>query len=443
MADRFIIGRVGKKQSMVRSYMLTSNTKSKKHRNTYNKNYHNKLFENIFNINSEARYGRILQPMKHIPVKRYTGIINELDNCLKHQKEKKKRIVKSKPKNIFDAPNIVNDYYYSILDWSRSNMIYIALFDDLYYLNPISGEHSLIESISSEILEFENEKISSISYNNCGADMLAVGTSVGILAIIDPITDKLKLSIDACHSRITGLSWMQKSQVVYFGTKSGKLGFRDFRSSQENFISVPYPRVEICGLSIQPGDCCFATGDNSNRVMLWDVRNTSEPTHTFKEHKAAVKTLSWAPSNPNLLATGGGTADCNICIWNVTTGNLLSKKYTGSQVCNIHWSKQYDELVSTHGYTGVGKNTICLWQYPSLDLIKKIKAHDQRVLFSSMSPSGEFLATAAADETLKIWNLFPPEERKQTGYIDKQEGNIYAMGYSKMGRRSLRSPVIR
>ena len=36
---------------------------------------------------------------------------------------------------------------------------------------------------------------------------------------------------------------------------------------------------------------------------------------------------------------------------------------TGSQVCNLAWSKHSSELVSTHGYS---QNQILVWKYPSL-----------------------------------------------------------------------------
>jgi cell division cycle 20-like protein 1 (cofactor of APC complex) len=36
---------------------------------------------------------------------------------------------------------------------------------------------------------------------------------------------------------------------------------------------------------------------------------------------------------------------------------------TGSQVCNLAWSKHSSELVSTHGYS---QNQIIIWKYSSL-----------------------------------------------------------------------------
>jgi WD40 repeat protein len=36
-----------------------------------------------------------------------------------------------------------------------------------------------------------------------------------------------------------------------------------------------------------------------------------------KRHKAAVKAIAWSDKQRGVLASGGGTADCMIKIWNI------------------------------------------------------------------------------------------------------------------------------
>ena len=76
---------------------------------------------------------------------------------------------------------------------------------------------------------------------------------------------------------------------------------------------------------------------------------------------------------------------------------------TGSQVCNLAWSKHSSELVSTHGYS---QNQILVWKYPSLVQVAKLTGHHYRVLYLAMSPDGEAIVTGAGDETLRFWNVF-------------------------------------
>ena len=60
-----------------------------------------------------------------------------------------------------------------------------------------------------------------------------------------------------------------------------------------------------------------------------------------------MKAIAWSPHQHGLLASGGGTADRCIRFWNTTTDTALSCVDTGSQVCNLVWSKNVNEIVLT------------------------------------------------------------------------------------------------
>lgn len=135
-----------------------------------------------------------------------------------------------------------------------------------------------------------------------------------------------------------------------------------------------------------------------------------------------------------VLASGGGTADKHIRFWNVGNGTLLNELDTGSQVssgdcmfqvgvlteapmqvCNLTWSLNYHELVSTHGFSSTtAQHQICIWKYPSLDMVASLTGHTYRVLYLAMSPDGETIVTGAGDETLRFWNAFPKRDNLET-----------------------------
>jgi len=81
--------------------------------------------------------------------------------------------------------------------------------------------------------------------------------------------------------------------------------------------------------------------------------------------------MCWSPTHPNVLATGGGTNDRSIKIWNVSSGNLLKSTDTESQVSGLIWSEAYREIVSTHGFM---KNQLSIWKYP--DMVKVNSKYD-------------------------------------------------------------------
>ena len=58
-------------------------------------------------------------------------------------------------------------------------------------------------------------------------------------------------------------------------------------------------------------------------------------------------------------------------------------------------------------------NQLTIWKYPSMIRVADLVDHTARVLCMSMSPSGESVASAGADETLRIWKCFDRSQLKK------------------------------
>ena len=102
--------------------------------------------------------------------------------------------------------------------------------------------------------------------------------------------------------------------------------------------------LQVCGLKWSPDHQHLASGGNDNKLFVWNMTSLN-PVQTYTEHLAAVKAIAWSPHQHGLLASGGGTADRYIRFWNTLTGQPLQCVDTGSQVCNLAWSKHSNELV--------------------------------------------------------------------------------------------------
>jgi WD40 repeat protein len=77
-------------------------------------------------------------------------------------------------------------------------------------------------------------------------------------------------------------------------------------------------------------------------------------------------------------------------------------------VCSLQWSKHDKEIVSSHGYS---HNQLILWKYPSMVKVAELTGHTARVLHMAQSPDGTTVVSAAADETLRFWNILSGTER--------------------------------
>ena len=109
---------------------------------------------------------------------------------------------------------------------------------------------------------------------------------------------------------------------------------------------------------------------------------------------AAVKAVTWSPHQHGLLLSGGGTADKTIKFRNTLEGTTIKSIDTGSQVCNLIFSKTLNEFVSTHGFS---LNEINVWKYPKMQKISTLTGHTFRVLYLAMSPDGSTIVTGAGD----------------------------------------------
>ena len=306
---------------------------------------------------------------------------------------------------------------------------------------------------------------------------MAVGTLAGRLHIYDASTLTLQRTYNNAHAlRVGALAWnahvlssgSRDRLVLHRDVRV---------ASQKPFRRGQGHRQEVCGLKWSgdggPGNASLASGGNDNKVCIWDLRGTRRgrfggsttsltagvgsgpggsigsgtgvgssttagfedggdvPLWKFHEHTAAVKALAWDPHIAGVLATGGGTQDKHIRFWNVVTGAMLNELDTGSQVrsassllplsnslsvqvCNLIWSLTSHELVSTHGFSSTtAQNQICIWKYPTLNMVASLTGHTNRVLYLAMSPDGETIVTGAGDETLRFWNAFPRRERSE------------------------------
>ncbi len=85
------------------------------------------------------------------------------------------------------------------------------------------------------------------------------------------------------------------------------------------------------------------------------------------------------------------------------------------------WSRNSNELVSTHGYSGgTISNQVCIWRYPSMAQVSTLTGHTFRVLYLAMSPDGQTIVTGAGDETLRFWNAFQKRRAHGEGVVGKE-----------------------
>ncbi|CAI4504619.1 BDN_1c_G0019970.mRNA.1.CDS.1 [Saccharomyces cerevisiae] len=301
------------------------------------------------------------------------------------------------PYRVLDAPSLADDFYYSLIDWSSTDVLAVALGKSIFLTDNNTGD-------VVHLCDTENE-YTSLSWIGAGSH-LAVGQANGLVEIYDVMKRKCIRTLSGHIDRVACLSW--NNHVLTSGSRDHRILHRDVRMPDPFFETIESHTQEVCGLKWNVADNKLASGGNDNVVHVYEGTSKS-PTLTFDEHKAAVKAMAWSPHKRGVLATGGGTADRRLKIWNVNTSIKMSDIDSSSQICNMVWSKNTNELVTSHGYS---KYNLTLWDCNSMDPIAILKGHSFRVLHLTLSNDGTTVVSGAGDETLRYWKLFDKPKAK-------------------------------
>ncbi|KAG8959093.1 substrate-specific activator of APC-dependent proteolysis, partial [Tulasnella sp. 419] len=343
-----------------------------------------------------------------------------------------------------------DDFYLNLVDWSSTNVLAVGLAGCVYLWAANTAK-------VVKLCDLRDDHVTGIGWERQGST-LAVGTQKGLIHIYDADTSQLVRTYNSHSQRVGALSWSMtpttpgaavsvgsySTATLSSGSRDRTIVHRDLRAPEEHYRRLTGHRQEICGLKWNFEGTHLASGGNDNKLLVWDASwSTSggrgagrssdseagdsgldlnpQPLYKFHEHQAAVKAIAWSPHTSGLLASGGGTQDKTIRTWNIANGHLVNWLDTGSQVCNLTWSKTTNEIVSTHGYSSTkAQHQVCIWKYPSMDTTATLSGHTHRVLYLAMSPDGETIVTGAGDETLRFWHAFPKlkTQPKKDGIVD-------------------------
>ncbi|XP_054808430.1 protein FIZZY-RELATED 1-like [Prosopis cineraria] len=330
-----------------------------------------------------------------------------------HRPVKAPQKIPRSPYKVLDAPGLQDDFYLNLVDWSSHNVLAVGLGACVYLWNACSSKVTKLCDLGND------DSVCSVGWAQRGTH-LAVGASNGKVQIWDASQCKKIRTMEGHRLRVGALAWT--SSLLSSGGRDKNIYQRDIRA-QEDFVGkLSGHKSEVCGLKWSYDNGELASGGNDNKLLVWNQHST-QPVLKFCEHTAAVKAIAWSPHLHGLLASGGGTADRSIRFWNTTTNSHLRCVDTGSQVCNLVWSKNVNELVSTHGYS---QNQIIVWRYPNMSKVATLTGHTYRVLYLAISPDGQNIVTGAGDETLRFWHIFPSPKSQNT----ESEIGAFSLGRS-------------
>jgi len=366
--------------------------------------YHEVLSQNVLGRDSLANE-KVLS-YKHKP-QRQESAQNDLKvlySCNREgaPKPKPTRALPQTAMRVLDAPSLRDDFYDHPIDWSARNVMAVALSDSVFLFDAASGK-------TERLLQLPAGDVTAIRWTGEGVHM-GVCTSLGEVQLWDGMVGRQLRSLRGHGGRIASCAWHE--HTLSSGAADSEIHHHDVRARDHlvGRLTGAHDGL-VCGLEYS-AEGMLASGGNDNVVCVWDRSLSNQtPTHKLIEHRAAVKALKWCPWQRHMLATGGGTADRQICLWNSSSGRLATSVDAESQVTAMLWSPQDRELVTAHGFS---RNQISLWKYPSLTKTADLEGHTGRLLGLAQSPDKSVVCSASADETLRFWRISAPQSDEKT-----------------------------
>ena len=335
---------------------------------------------------------------------RYSSLLNfELDDNETTLKYLKYKTIPKISYKVLDAPNLRDDFYLKLIDWSKKDIIAVGLDNKLYTWNAKYQDVSFISELS------ENEGYySSLAFNNIGQFLISCSNE-GNIYVKDLIKEKDEFIFkDFSDGRICNICPMNLNPNIFtFGARDFIIKTIDLRIKTNPIINYIGHEKEICGMKWSLDDKKLASGGDDNLLLIWDIRK-QEPEKIFNSHLSAIKALDWSTYKFGYLISGGGTHDMTLKLWNINNMTLVDSINTSSQICNITFSKINHEFVSTHGYIN---NYIYVWDSRNMTIKATLKGHKQRVVYMALSPDSRKIVTGAGDETIRFWKVFGYENQ--------------------------------
>ena len=304
----------------------------------------------------------------------------------------------TKPFLTMDVNGIPSNFYQNPIDWSKKNCVGI-----------VNGRRPTVISLDNcGVLPFYFPYGDCLSFHfSPDGDYASVGSEAGVISVFDLVEGKIVSSIQNSNAAVNCIDQNDNSLICI--QNDGIVSIIDTREDTASPVLIQAHDGYGITVKISPDGNRFISTAEDFIVKVWDFRNLTKSFLEYKESKSSVRAVEWSPIDSDIVCIGGGTGDRNIRLFSIVNGETTSTTSVGAQICNLFWNKDYNEIVSTHGFSDFN---ISLWQGKDLKHITTYHANHDRVLYAALSADKSKIVTASPLDPLMFWLMFPRSEQK-------------------------------
>ncbi|CAH8638384.1 unnamed protein product [Heterobilharzia americana] len=304
---------------------------------------------------------------------------------------KQARKISRVPYKVLDAPELQDDFYLNLVDWSSQNVLAVGLGTCVYLWNAFTSQVTRLCDVSGE-----TDVISSVAWSKKGSH-LAIGTYRGHVQIWDVTKSSCIRSLNGHIARVGALAW--NADLLASGSRDRYILLRDTRASANS------------------------GGGPAGPLPNQNLTNTSEPTNELVDEIMAGQDYPSSMSLPSHIGHGDNYPGCARASTPImSVGGNLSEIDSPSTPARMDIDgigfREVDHGSSwSAARTSVGPTVNNSAALQSIEngadrlvpgAVRVLKDHRQEVCGLKWSPDSQYLASGGNDNRLLVWSQHAP-----------------------------------
>ncbi|TPP64024.1 Fizzy protein [Fasciola gigantica] len=342
--------------------------------------------------------------------------------------QKQTRRISRVPYKVLDAPELQDDFYLNLVDWSSQNVLAVGLGTCVYLWNAFTSQVTRLCDVAGE-----SDVISSVAWSKKGSH-LAIGTYRGHVQIWDVTKSSCISSLTGHLARVGALAW--NADLLASGSRDRYILLRDTRASSTTGGGPSEPVRNPSLSSTVPTATTSANQGTTNpdgvddqaemddgEQPVGDQRGTElmdtssdDLLSSAQEHSSTLADTarpspveSHTPHRAESGLPGGGDLD-SVLPW-----SLPSSLMRASSVITSTASTQVNETVSDRNVRGA---------------VRVLKDHRQEVCGLKWSPDSQYLASGGNDNRLLVWSQHAPADGGPVLTYEEHVAAVKAIAWS-------------
>jgi WD40 repeat protein len=280
----------------------------------------------------------------------------------------------------------------------------LALLLNLEALNTydtFEARHSLLTTLQyrprlAQFLQGHTDPVRTVAISPDGT-VIASGSRNNMIILWDAATGQPALAPLSGHTgSINSLAFSPDGRTLVSGSADGTLRLWNTATGEPIGEPLEGHADAVWGVAFSPDGALIASGSADMTVRLWDAATGEAVGQPLEGHTDIVFAVAFSPDGERVAS---GSGDATVRLWDAATGEAVGEPLMGHTNYVLALAFNARGLLVSAG----ADNMIFVWTSFD-DPFSFSTNHTNWIRSLVFDPTGEALASASADNTIRLWN---------------------------------------